>query len=118
MTKRLLAVVCLLLQLSLSGCATLYALNDISHPLDRKGEIRPEKPVVYGGTRLWYRHFAESSPNDPISSLQFALFWIPPIGYVIYGLVVVIDPPLSLLADTVLLPLTVPLALTSSPNTD
>jgi len=52
--------------------------------------------VIYGGTRIWVDGFSNISDDwrrDPLASLVFAV-----VG--------VLDAPLSLVADTVLLPIT------------
>lgn len=86
--RRVRAVACVLLSLTLSGCATLRSLD----------AAKPDAPVVYAGTRLdWYAlqggccatdRFGAEAPTYPA-----------------------VDLPASALLDTLLLPLSLATAM-------
>lgn len=81
----------------LPGCASLGTIM-----YHRTGS---SDPLVYGGTRQWFRTFTGNDGGEAWGKARLAMALFPPLM-----LIPVFDTPLSFVADTVLLPVSLPWA--------
>jgi len=91
-------VVSIALTAILPGCATY---DSISSYRPGSGD-----PLVFGGTRNWIAFFNGTTPGEGANKAKLAMLVFPPLM-----LIPVLDGILSMAADIVLLPITVPWAI-------
>jgi len=85
----------------LQGCATVASISSY-----RSGS---DDPLIYGGTRHWAEFLSGKMPGEGTGKAQLAMGLFPPLRLIPF-----FDGLLSLIADTALLPITTPWALTDA----
>lgn len=81
----------------LSGCASISTLTN-----HRPGS--PD-PLIFGGTRVWIANYSGENGSESWGKAQLAMAVFPPLM-----LIPILDTILSVIADTILLPITIPWA--------
>ncbi|NOT95277.1 MAG: hypothetical protein HOP00_03060 [Nitrospira sp.] len=92
------AILSTLLLVPLQSCATIGSVS--SH---RSGS---DDPLIYAGTQRWAEFLSGETPGEGAGKAQLAMMIFPPLM-----LIPVFDGLFSLVADTALLPITIPWAI-------
>lgn len=101
MRRRSIRACVLVITMLLQGCASTGAM--IHH---RAGSA---DPLVFGGTRHWIGYYSGETDSEGTNKLQLAMAYFPPLR--LLNLIPVFDSLFSFVADTALLPITFPWAL-------
>lgn len=81
---------------AVAGCMTIFNINDTN---------RRERPIVYGGVRFFVREIPARGGSHIMGA--------PDFGSCI-NVLAIVDLPFSFVLDTILLPITIPMAISQS----